>query len=141
MTSWLWQSHGNSPSFPSTSTQLVQEVSHPWKYSAAGRGVGGPSSLPALAQLLAQISNALHSLEQRSRGAARAKVTAAGEGLCGPRTAPESWLPTQCPMKGESDRSTCLKRYLPLSLCADVYPQCFYSVPLYRTQITSFRTA
>ena len=139
MTSWLWQSHGNSPSFPSMSTSwsrksLTLEIlcSRKGCRGAIHSSLPWPSCWPRFPMLCTAWSKG-------AGGAARAKVTATGEGLCGPRTAPESWLPTQCPMKGESDRSTCLKRYLPLSVRRCVSPVLLFCPPS-RTQITSFRT-
>lgn len=62
--------------------QLVQEVPHT-RDALKQEGVeGGQPLLLALAQLLAQVSNALHSLEQ---GRKEAKVTAEVCALCGPK--------------------------------------------------------
>lgn len=70
---------------------------------------GGHPHFLALAQLLAQVSNTLYGLEQRSRGCQGQGHCQGGEALCGPDT----WLPGQYYTK-EDSWHTCFGQYLPL---------------------------
>lgn len=82
--------------------QLVQEVSHTCNTLQQEGMKGGYPELLALAQLLAQVSDALHGLEQRSRGC-QGQGHCRGEGpLQTPNRAPVYWLQNQCSTKGEN---------------------------------------